>query len=161
MKTYQISFLWALFILSGQIGLYSYFNRSTVKYEPIKAIIKPLLSPKIPQIVKSTYIGKIAVTSYRSVPEQTDSSPFVTSVGWRVHRHGVAVSRDLFKNLKYGDLVYIENIGFKVINDTMNKRYKKHLDIWVASYESEKQFHAEFKGRLLKVWRIRYTKPLK
>ena len=150
MKYYQISFVWALLILLGQIGLYWYFIPFTGKYEPNKAIVEPLPS----QIVKSQYLGKMAVTSYRSVPQQTDNSPFVTSVGWRVHRHGIAISRDLFKDLNYGDLVYIEDIGFKIVNDTMNRRHKQHLDIWVSSFKDERKFHTEFKGRFLKVWRV-------
>jgi len=83
------------------------------------------------------------ITSYRSVPEQTDDSPFYTSIGEHVHPHGVAVSRDLLKRwggpLNYGDQLYIEGFGFKVVNDTMNARYKRSVDIWVGSYDEEKR----------------------
>lgn len=87
-------------------------------------------------------IGNLVITSYRSVPKQTDSSPYTTSIGERVHPHGVAVSRNLLKRwggpLDYGDTVYIEGYGFKVVNDCMHERHKNHIDIWVATYEEEK-----------------------
>ena len=87
-----------------------------------------------------TLIGNMTVTSYRSVPEQTDSSPFVTSTGERTHKNGVAVSQDLLKSgaIKYGDILFVEGYGFKVANDTMHPRMKNHIDMWVESYEQEK-----------------------
>lgn len=84
----------------------------------------------------------MTVTSYRSVPNQTDDSPYYTSTGEHVHPHGIAVSRDLHKRwggpLNYGDVVYIEGYGFKVVNDVMNQRHKQAIDIWVATFDEEK-----------------------
>ena len=34
-----------------------------------------------------TLLGNLQVTSYRSVPNQTDNSPYFTSIGERVHPH--------------------------------------------------------------------------
>lgn len=93
------------------------------------------------------------VTSYRSVHSQTDSSPHFTSTGERVHKGGVALSRNLLKRwggpADYGDYVLIEGMGIYRINDCMNdtkwdKVNKKRIpivnsiDIWVSSYEEEK-----------------------
>jgi hypothetical protein len=102
-------------------------------------------------------VGTLQVTSYRSVPAQTDSTPYITSTGERVHKHGAAVSRDLLcpysygvgkfhskkdcpfnKKIHYGDWLYVPNYGIKVVNDTMNERIKKGIDLWVGSYEEEK-----------------------
>ena len=98
------------------------------------------------------------VTSYRSVPSQTDDTPFITATGEHVHSKGVALSRDLLERwggpVKYGDTVFIEGFGFKVVNDTMNKRHKKHADIWVRTYEEEKLIGWR-KGR---VWLIKTQK---
>lgn len=89
-------------------------------------------------------IGNMTLTSYRSVPEQTDDTPFHTSVGEKVSVRGCAVSRDLLKRwggpLNYGDLIYIEGIGFKFVNDCMALRHKQSIDIWVETYEDEKRF---------------------
>lgn len=113
------------------------------------------------------------ITSYRPVPEQTDSSPFITSTGERVRRGGIAVSQDLlcpaalFKDLRikrhkretchlrekvhYGDRLKVE--GFKqtfTVFDCMNKRHKKRVDILVFTYEEEKAINVKT-GR---VWRV-------
>lgn len=104
------------------------------------------------------FIGNLTVTSYRSVPAQTDDSPFHTSTGEHVCKHGVAVSQDLLKknggNLEYGDYVYIEGIGIKVVNDAMNKRWTNRMDVYVSSLDEEKKFHKKFKGRKLSVSKI-------
>jgi len=98
----------------------------------------------------------MTITSYRSIPSQTDDSPYTTSIGERVHPHGIAVSRNLLKRwggpFNYGDFVYIEGIGFKVINDTMHERYKDHIDVWVQTYAEEKEFDKNFRNRKVKIW---------
>jgi 3D (Asp-Asp-Asp) domain-containing protein len=92
-------------------------------------------------VLVTVFLGTMTVTSYRSVPSQTDSSPWITSIGERVHPHGVAVSRDLLKKnggpLNYGDTIYVQGYGFKVVNDVMHKRYKRHIDLWVSTYSQE------------------------
>lgn len=113
-------------------------------------------------------IGNLVVTSYRSLPEQTDSTPYITSTNEHVGSDGVAVSRDLLcgacrklhrrcrhpeypRKLHYGDWLYIKEHGFKRVNDCMGahtriragKRYKNkpitnQIDIWVRTYKEEK-----------------------
>lgn len=94
-------------------------------------------------ILISILIGKLTVTSYRSVPNQTDASPFHTSTGQRVKVGGAAISQDRLcgacrklhkrckhpeydKKLHYGDYLYLREIGFVSINDCMGtvKTYK-------------------------------------
>lgn len=100
-------------------------------------------------------IGNLTLTSYRSVPNQTDSAPYYTSIGERVSVRGCAVSRDLLKRwggpLNYGDLIYIEGVGFRFINDCMAARHKCAVDIWVETYQAEKAIGVK-KGR--KVWLV-------
>lgn len=111
-------------------------------------------------------VGQLQVTSYRSVPQQTDDSPFITSTGETVHNGGAAISRDLLcgacrklhhrckhpeydKKIHYGDWLYIKGKGFYQVNDVMGatkydrvtkKRYaiKQAVDLWVPTYKSEK-----------------------
>lgn len=101
------------------------------------------------------------VTAYRSVINQTDSSPNYTSTGEHVCGHGVAISPDMFVKrggpLEYGDIVYIEDIGFKIVNDTTHPRLKKHFDIWVPLYKDEKEHDKRFGKRRLKVWLVQRT----
>jgi 3D (Asp-Asp-Asp) domain-containing protein len=107
----------------------------------------------------SIFLGNLQVTSYRSVPQQTDDSPFITSTGERVCRDGVAVSQDLLqsKKVRYGDWLYIEGVGLKRVNDTMHRRHKDHIDIWVPTLKAESEFHAKFKCRKVNVWLIKST----
>lgn len=95
------------------------------------------------------------ITSYRSVPNQTDASPYTTAIGERVHPHGVAVSRNLLKRwggpLDYGDTIYVEGYGVKIVNDCMHERHKNHIDIWVKTLAEEKAINVK-QG---KIWLIK------
>lgn len=94
-------------------------------------------------LILAIYLGTLQITSYRSVPNQTDDSPFHTSTGQHVHKDGVAVSRDLLKRwggpIEYGDFIYIEGYGVKVVNDCMAERHKHSVDMWVPDLKSEKE----------------------
>lgn len=120
----------------------------------------------------SEYIGKQIITSYRSVPNQTDSSPYVTSIGEKVHQDGVAVSQEQLcpagkgcrRNVKmfckpemvhYKDVVWIQDNGFKVVNDCMNARHRKRFDIWVNSYAEEYLFDQKYGNKKLQVYLIK------
>lgn len=95
-------------------------------------------------VMVTVLVGSLTLSSYRSVPAQTDSSPFITSTGEHVTPGGVAVSRDLLKRwggpLDYGDHVYIEGVGIKRINDCMAARHRNSVDVWVATFADEKAF---------------------
>lgn len=81
----------------------------------------------------------VSVTSYRSTPSQTDSTPLHTSIGHHVHPYGCAVSQDLLKDkIAYGDVLFIPGFGLRVVNDTMNVRHKNSVDLWVATKAEEK-----------------------
>lgn len=101
------------------------------------------------------------VTSYRSVPEQTDSTPFHTSIGTRVRKGICAVSRDVVNKqdtgaVKYGDILWIEVINdpelsrYCLVADTMNKRHTKSVDFWVATHAEEKRIQVK-RGRVYKL----------
>jgi hypothetical protein len=109
-------------------------------------------------ILELAFIGILQITSYRSVELQTDSTPFVTSTGEHVHKNGVAVSRDLLcpraygrtkrhrrvdcthkHRLHYGDWVYVNGYGIKVVNDVMHERHSQAIDMWVSSHAEEKR----------------------
>ena len=108
------------------------------------------------------FLGSFQVTAYRSVPEQTKPKGYHwTASGEKTNVHGVAVSQDLLKRnggqLNFGDMIYIEGIGVKFVNDTMNKRHKHKLDIWVSSYEDEHKFDKKFRGKNIRVWILKIT----
>lgn len=76
-----------------------------------------------------------------------------------MHPHGIAVSQDLLKKnggpLDYGDTIFIEGIGFKTVNDCMASRHKRRLDVWVQTYQNEKEFDVKFRGKKLKVYLVK------
>lgn len=99
----------------------------------------------------------MTITSYQPVAKQTDSSPTWTSIGDRTTMFGVAVSQDMLrsKQVKYGDVLYIEGVGMRVVNDCMNARYTQRLDVLVFTYAEEKRIGT----RRLQVWRVYEKEP--
>jgi 3D (Asp-Asp-Asp) domain-containing protein len=109
------------------------------------------------------FLGSFQVTAYQSVPQQTRPHGYYwTASGEKVNVHGVAVSQDMLEKnggqLKFGDMVYIEGVGLKFVNDTMNKRHKQKLDVWVMNFDEEKRFDNKFRGKKLRMWLIRVPK---
>ena len=90
--------------------------------------------------IETVVLGVMLVTAYRSVPAQTDNSPFITSIGHSTHPFGCAVSPDLLATgkVKYGDFLIIEGVGGCVVNDITNSRHTNLIDKWVPDYQSEK-----------------------
>jgi hypothetical protein len=140
-------------------------------------------------ILAGIFLGNFITTSYRSVPSQTDDSPFNTSTGERVSPNGAAISQDrlcpacrrLHKRCKhpevtkwvhYGDCLYVEGLGFKVVNDCLGRfkhyrvrtkkgwksrfiRQDNWIDLWVSSYKEERAFHRQNGFTPHKVWDIK------
>jgi 3D (Asp-Asp-Asp) domain-containing protein len=109
-------------------------------------------------IIKTIFLGVLQVTSYRSIPRQTKPSGCEwTANGSHVSEIGVAVSQDLLLSgqIKYGDWVYIEDIGLKQVFDCMNSRHKNRLDVWVRTKDEERKFDKQFGKRKLKIWIIK------
>jgi 3D (Asp-Asp-Asp) domain-containing protein len=73
------------------------------------------------------------VTAYQPVKAQTDSTPFITSVGSPAVMGICAVSQDMLHDgrIVYGDLVDVPGIGVFKVQDTMNKRFTNSVDILV------------------------------
>jgi len=87
----------------------------------------------------------VVITAYTPSVWETDSTPFITASGKRISEAHVAVSRDLLSKFPFGTKVKIfipdKNLpgcGKKVIGktwivrhveDTMNKRHSKKIDL--------------------------------
>ena len=89
------------------------------------------------------YTLLVTVTIYHADPKQTDNTPFITasnqvidSINPAGHRW-IAVSRDLEPlGFTFGACVYIEGISEELdgeweVQDRMNKRWKKRIDLLV------------------------------
>jgi 3D (Asp-Asp-Asp) domain-containing protein len=118
-----------LFLLAGAAGL-------PAAVEAPEALAAP---------IQPTYT--LTLTGYNAVPAQTDSSPFETASGAYSNPEVVAArSQDLGDELPFGTIVAIDGprsatnggcnyetvksgIGYRVIADTMNVRFKNRIDV--------------------------------
>lgn len=83
------------------------------------------------------YSGTVIATAYNSLSGQTDDSPWTTASGTRC-REGVIAAN----HLPIGTKVMIEGFGNRVftVEDRMNKRYNKRIDIWFRHYDDAVKF---------------------
>lgn len=109
-------------------------------------------------ILKLVLLGTLTITSYRPVPEQTkpectDRHHCETSIGENVSELGCAISRDLLKSgeVHYGDTVYIEGYGIRIVDDSMGPRATRALDMFVYTRAEEKKVGT----RQRKVWLVK------
>lgn len=84
------------------------------------------------------YVKVVTASAYNSLPEQTDSTPFITASGTHVRRGVVAanflpIGTQITIPDYYGDEVF-------VVEDRMNARYQNNVDIWMEDYADAKQF---------------------
>jgi 3D (Asp-Asp-Asp) domain-containing protein len=105
--------------------------------------------------IKAVLLGILICTSYRPTPAQTkpectSRDHCRTANNENVNELGVAVSQDYLDSgiLHYGDCLYIDGVGFRLVNDCLNRRYKKRIDVFVYSLQEEKAFGV----RHLRVW---------
>lgn len=77
---------------------------------------------------------KVTVTCYNPDPKQTDSTPDIGAFNNKVKPGGLAISRDLFESgYVPGMKVYLMGVGVFKINDVMNKRWEKRVDIFTLN----------------------------
>lgn len=87
-------------------------------------------------------IAVVTATIYHAVPEQTDSTPFVTASNKIINKHNpqghrwIAVSRDLEElGFVFGVKVCVEGAeefnGIWEVQDRMNKRWHRRIDFLV------------------------------
>lgn len=106
---------------------------------------------------KIILIGMVTLTSYQPIPAQTKPEcrgrfACTTSIDDGITKYGVAVSQDMLADgrLHYGDVIYIQNYGWRIVNDCMNKRHKNSVDLMVFTRAEEKAVGV----RHLKVWTV-------
>ncbi|MCA9756366.1 MAG: 3D domain-containing protein [Candidatus Eisenbacteria bacterium] len=83
----------------------------------------------------------VSVTGYSSRMEETDSTPFITAINTITAPGVLAVSRDMLRTFTpgapfdFGDRVLISGVGVYQIEDTMNPRWTRRVDVWFPSTE--------------------------
>ncbi len=89
-----------------------------------------------PAIAGLTYV--VEASAYSSTPDQTDDSPFITAKGTHV-RPGIIAANFL----PFGTIVKIPEIfGDRTftVEDRMNSRYQKHIDVWFSDRDTAMKF---------------------
>jgi len=86
---------------------------------------------------KVIFSATTTATAYNSMEWQCDSTPWITASGTRC-REGVIAAN----HLPIGTKVLIEGFGGQVfiVEDRMNRRYKKRIDIWMREYDDALRF---------------------
>ena len=98
----------------------------------------------------------VTVTAYSSTIEETDSTPFIAAWGDSVGAGTIAISRDLLTELSRGQRVLLFLNGHSsapdtfVVNDKMNRRWKKRVDIWFENKQAAYRFGK--KKEVLLLW---------
>lgn len=83
----------------------------------------------------------VDLTAYTPSEDQCDSDPLIAASLKPVREGTIAVSRDLFRaGWVFGKKVHIEGYGIYTINDLMNKRFEKRIDIFMWSYSDAISF---------------------
>jgi 3D (Asp-Asp-Asp) domain-containing protein len=99
-------------------------------------------------LVVSVYAKTIPVhiSAYTSHKNQTSKHPFTAAWGLKLKKHHkkkiIAVSRDLLKKykLKPGQKVYLKTKNFKGyvrVQDKMNKRWRRKVDLYFYTARNE------------------------
>jgi 3D (Asp-Asp-Asp) domain-containing protein len=109
-------------------------------------------------IVKLILLGTLTVTSYRPIAAQTKPDckgrfNCTTAIDDGITKYGLAVSQDMLKDgrVHYGDSIYVDGYGWKIVNDCMAARHRDSVDIMVFTKAEEKAVGV----RHLKVWVVK------
>jgi len=139
-------FISALLLISGlQAGHIGTINTSS-EYSP--AVVSEssdgsLLAPQDSgaNYPRSVTLDKVRVTAYSSSVDETDSTPFTTASGERVHDGVIAANF-----LPFGTKLMIPSLfGDKIftVEDHMNRRLQADMDIWMTSKSKAIRFGVE------------------
>jgi 3D (Asp-Asp-Asp) domain-containing protein len=91
--------------------------------------------------LEATRSVQVTVTAYTACPTETNNDPGRTASMVKPRPGIIAVSRDLFDaGWTFGSKVYLEGIGIYEIQDLMNQRFEKRLDVFIGSKKQAKQF---------------------
>jgi len=129
----------SLMVFSGMA-----INSHTDVSKPLKTIdVEPAISVEV------------TATMYNAVVGQCDADPLITAGMFKINPNKaseqkfIAMSRDLLKRwgglFDYGDKVLIQGTdgkdGVYTVADSMNKRYKKQIDILETKGKKHYKFH--------------------
>ena len=120
------------------------FAERTAIYEAIPTMeASGIETSEKPRVLDTLEVGEEVqgiITMYNSVPEQTDSTPFITASGEKT-REGIVANNCL----PFGSKVFIGDKTYEV-QDRMNSRYScERFDIWSSSVEKARSHGTQTK----------------
>ena len=129
--------------LSGLSKMLASFQKTVYKgdQEPVTASLRQhLLDAGVPVYDENGSVSlKVLGTGYSSSVIETDNTPFITAANTRTRPGVVALSRDLLQRytpgapFDFGDRIHIAGLGEYSVEDSMNRRWTKRIDIWFPS----------------------------
>lgn len=100
----------------------------------------------VAEIAKPVKTLRVPITAYTSDVAQTDDTPCIAASGMDICAHGkedIVAANFLPMGARiripdlYGDRIF-------TVQDRMNARYDKHVDIWLKDYHQAKQFGLKY-----------------
>ncbi|MFW6310832.1 MAG: hypothetical protein ACOC1K_01205 [Nanoarchaeota archaeon] len=144
MKDYIIGFLIIItYIIISILVVELYKQKNLIQKQEIKIIEykyqNKQLKNKINIFTKKYLYVNVTLTAYTSSIDETNEDNMNTAIMEKPYPgRTVAVSQDLSYLL--GKTIYIEGIGIRRVNDLMNKRYTKTVDVLVPTKEMAYNF---------------------
>jgi 3D (Asp-Asp-Asp) domain-containing protein len=88
----------------------------------------------------------LTATGYSSSVIETDNTPHITASNTRTRTGIIAMSRDMLRRynpdapFSFGDIVHISGVGDFAVEDSMNPRWRRRVDVWFPSRTAAFQF---------------------
>ena len=162
--------------LAVRLGITDRQPKMTDRFEvlanqPIRICIPVVYELSMNMGLTSSKYTNMSITCYTNRVQETDSTPHHTASGRIVYEGSCAVSQDLYgpvlkRKLKDwtpgtgiwpGDILYIENMKrYFIVEDTMNVRHKKHVDLFL--YKTNLKKAQEFGYKKSDVYVLRLHK---
>jgi 3D (Asp-Asp-Asp) domain-containing protein len=105
-----------------------------------------LLNAGHPVVSDGELAIQLVATGYSSCVFETDDTPFVTASNTQTRPGIVALSRDLLTRynpeapFSFGDTIHVTGLGDFTVEDSMNLRWRRRMDIWFPSRDQAKDF---------------------
>lgn len=99
------------------------------------------LKNNLEQLAEKKDVYQVHITAYSPSKRQCDEDPLIAASMRKVKAGTIAVSRDLFQQgWVFGKKVHLEGLGVYEINDLMNKRYEKRIDVFMWEESQAREF---------------------
>lgn len=142
--------LTGFFVWSGA-GLMAPTSTPPTTPQVREVAVQKIAVPKPVITLKKGDARVVKLTAYNAVPEQTDSTPFITASGLPTNPETIAArSVDLIADLPFGTVIALESpekshacgfsvvehlIGYRVIADSMHERKRNQIDVLLDEHD--------------------------